>query len=81
MTVDPTGNSGYTFRCAELPVGASGSGSGRIALRVVLYILSSEVSTALETIVASLTGRVCHRLGALHLALRIYRHVYLDQRI
>jgi hypothetical protein len=44
MTVDPTGNSGYTFRCAGLPASASGSGSGRIDLRVVLYILSSKVS-------------------------------------
>ena len=46
MTVDPTENSGYTFRCAALPAGASGSGSGKIDLRVVLYILpSSKVST------------------------------------
>ena len=42
MTVDPTENSGYTLRCAELPAGASGSGSGRIDLRVVLYNLSSK---------------------------------------
>ena len=40
MTVDPTENSGYTFKCAGLPAGASGSGSGKIDLRVVLYILS-----------------------------------------
>lgn len=81
MTVDPTENSGYTFRCAGLPAGASGSGSGRIDLRVVLYILPSKVSSFHETIIVSLTGPVCHHPGALHLALRIYRHVYLNQGI
>jgi hypothetical protein len=82
MTVDPTENSGYKFRCAGLPTGASGSGSGRIDLRVALYILSSKSQHSFhETIIISLTGPVCHRPGALHLALRIYHHVYLDQGI